>query len=110
IAIAIRELQKGGLLHVVPGRGAFVAESTGTSAQQQRTFPTIGLRGSYINNLPATLNEANSYTGLFVQAVWNAAHGEHCPLLLLPGLPGKDRLSRPYCQARGVEGIIFLGG
>ncbi len=115
IALAIRALQKGGLLHVVPGRGAFVAESTGTDAHRNRTFPTIGLRGSYINSLLnnplSTLNEGtSSYTASVVQAVWNVAHGEHCPLLLLPGLPGKDRLTKAYCQSRGVEGVIFLGG
>ncbi|HWL52582.1 MAG TPA: substrate-binding domain-containing protein [Chthoniobacteraceae bacterium] len=115
IALAIRALQKGGLLHVVPGRGAFVAESTGVNGDRNRTFPTIGLRGSYIDNVLNKLPDAphgttNSYTAAVVQAVWNVAHGEHCPLLLLPGLPGKDRLTKPYCQSRGVEGVIFLGG
>ncbi len=106
ISIAMRALQKQGLLHLVPGRGAFVAAHSETE-QRGRIFPTVGLRGSYAASQKIRSSKPGSYSSQIMQAIWGAAYIDDCPLLLLPG---KAKLTKQYCQAQAVQGVVFLGG
>lgn len=110
ISIAIRQLQKEGLIHNSPGQGVFISEYL-KQGNDKRLFPTIGLRGSYVSkqqrdsntNTPPRMN----YIGSVLHSIWHRVSEIDCQLLLMSG---KTRLTRQYCQSQGVEGVIFLGG
>lgn len=113
IAIAMRTLQKNGLLQLIPGRGAFIPERDAITTKS--VLPTIGIRGSYINpystsflNIPGDDPQPiSSYSYSLLLAIWTAAQRQERPLLLLPD---SNRLTRQSCHALGVHGVLFLGG
>lgn len=108
ISIAVRQLQKEGLIHNSPGQGIFISEFL-KQGNDKRLFPTIGLRGSYIAHIQESLSIKHGpfYASEVLHAIWRMAHKVDCPLLLMPG---SNKLSRQYCQSQGVQGVIFLGG
>jgi len=109
VALAIRALQKKGILHVVPGKGAFVAsESKGRNVGH--LAHTIGLRGSYVFRPDGSPTNLGSYGGMIVQAIWGAAQADHSSVLLLPNSSEHGALTKQACLSRGVNGVIFLGG
>lgn len=108
ISIAIRQLQKEGLIHNSPGQGIFISEYI-KQGNSKKLFPTIGLRGSYIAHVQDSLSikQGSFYASEVLHAIWRMAHKVDCPLLLMPGT---TRLTRQYCQSQGVQGVVFLGG
>ncbi len=116
IALAMRPLQKEGRLRLVPGKGAFIPRQDEVS--QKPPHPAVvGIQGSYVNFCKADHQvrefveppqQFNTYSASVLQAIWNVAQQEKCPLMLLPTSGAK--LTRQSCQSHGVQGVLFLGG
>ncbi len=110
VSIAIRSLEKEGLVRIVPRKGVFIVESE-DSAKADPTA-TIGLRGGYLPSEAELLSiDARQLFGQAIfNGIWETAHIEHCPLLLLPGNAEGRPLTLESCRESGVRGVIFMGG
>lgn len=103
ITAAIRQLQKEGLVVVLQGKGAFLAQPQEAGARPQ---PAIGLTGSYL----AFAQEEPWYEQAILGGIWQEANRCHRPVVLLPQLAMSPHLTRDYCSRLGIAGLIFLGG
>lgn len=103
ITAAIRRLQKEGLLRVIQGKGAFVAEE----GEKNTTFRSlIGLTGCYLSNPPGE----TWHSRVILEGIWQEANQSTHPVVLLPDLAVASGITPAYCRRLGVEGLIFLGG
>lgn len=110
VSIAIRNLEKEGLVRIVPRKGVFVVE-----AKPSATAPgavTIGLYGGYVPSQEELLAmEARQlFSKALFNGIWETANQENCPLLLLPSSSNTPPLTVSGCTEAGVQGVIFMGG
>jgi DNA-binding LacI/PurR family transcriptional regulator len=110
VSIAIRNLAREGIVRVMPRKGVFVVE--GEMDVTRKNTDTIGLRGGYLPPQQELLQmDVPTLFGKDIfNGIWEAAHAEHCPILLLPGDPEDKRLTKKACESAGIRGLIFLGG
>ena len=103
IAIALRNLQRKRLINIIPNKGAYILKEGESGAMAGGTRPLIALRGSYVGSLGGN-------SGVLVGGVVEVANAKQCPLLLLPRSTKGEDFDIDYYRARGVQGVIFLGG
>ncbi len=104
VALALKSLERDGLVRVLPRQGVLATERAGAGAAANGSkCPTIGLYGGY-----AQVNQG--YMGILTQNILTAAHAAGGALMMLPRLPGGELLTPEHCRAHGVQGVIFLGG
>ncbi|HWL52142.1 MAG TPA: GntR family transcriptional regulator [Chthoniobacteraceae bacterium] len=109
VSIAIRQLQKKGMVRIVSSKGVFVADAAGQSGEAV-FHPMVGVRRSYFSceeTLERMTNE-DLFGLLNIGGIFEAASGSNCPVLLLPGSLKTDQLNRSYCESLGVQGVIFF--
>lgn len=111
ITSAIRELQKEGLVRVMQGKGAYVADFERTGAIPIPNA-VVGLTGSYIPSGEelSSMGMDQLFSRSIFDGIWQAANAEHCPVVLMPKLAMQAGVTREYCRQVGVQGLIFLGG
>lgn len=110
VSIAMRQLEKEGLVRIIPRKGVFVVE--GGAPGNIEMADTIGLRGAYLpTSAELMAMDARSLFGRAIfNGIWERANQEKCPLLLLPGSAEENSLNVSSCREAGVKGVIFLGG
>lgn len=104
VALALRSLEREGLVKVVPRHGIFsTVENRDTNGAAQ-ACPTIGIYGNY------AAKKDSGYMGRLTGGILKAAHGLGGPVLMLPKVAEGEALDRRHCERQGVKGILFLGG
>lgn len=103
IAIALRNLQKKRLVNIVPNKGTYIVDEKNPQTPEGSARPLIALRGSYVSS-------SGSNSRVLVGGVVEVANAKSCPLLMLPRSTEGGDYDLGYYRARGVQGVIFLGG
>lgn len=109
VSIAIRQLQRQGMVRIVSSKGVFVADETHRSADGA-FYPPVGVRRSYFS-CEETIHRMSSedlFGLLNIGGIFQAASVSNCPVLLLPGSLKSDQLNKNYCESLGVQGVIFF--
>lgn len=109
VSIAIRQLQKEGMVHIVSGKGVFISDGA-SRAGNGKVYPIVGIRRSFFScsQSLASMSNQDLFGLLNIGGIFEAASSSQCPVLLLPGDHQEDRISRVYCESLGVQGVIFF--
>ncbi|HWL54772.1 MAG TPA: GntR family transcriptional regulator [Chthoniobacteraceae bacterium] len=111
VSIAIRKLQKEGMVNIVPGKGVFVVGPGAAGTRRQAVYPTIGLRScNFMRNAKSDGRSAwETMRDLVnVGGVFEAADELHSPVLWIPGASDGLRMSRSYCESLNIQGVIIF--
>ena len=103
VSLVLRNLEKEGLVQILPRKGVVVAP---LSVRPDPKTLTIGLRGNYVQmGVPANLG----YAGHLVNQLLEAARIKGYPLLILQTRPDEPPLTKERCRELGLSGLIYLG-
>ncbi len=110
VSIAIRHLEREGLVRIVPRKGVFVVEDHRSS--KPFSGAAIGLRGGYLPTEAELLSidARQLFSRAIFNGIWETASTEECPLLLLPGEPSEVPPTPESFRESGIHGVIFMGG
>lgn len=102
VALAIKSLERQGLVTVRPRQGVFVALEAGTTRGSGKVNLTIGVYGR-------TPSWKNDYISSLVNSILDAAHTMDASVVMLPRIPSGGALNREWCERQGLKGLIVLG-
>lgn len=104
VALALKSLEREGLLKVIPRHGVVVTVSSQNGWNGNERPPTIGL----IGNGKGDLSSGNGYGGQLGQGVLEAAQAKGGAVLVIPATD--VNITAHYCRQQGLQGVIFMGG
>lgn len=107
ISLAIRSLEKEGLVRVLPRQGIFVTDLV-TQSNHAPSAPTVGIRGSYVSKASEKIS---IYAQAILTQILQVASNRHGSVLMLPAATTSSApITRASCEHQGIKGMIFLGG
>lgn len=105
VSSAIRSLQKEGVLRIIQGKGAYVANREQGEASVALADQVVGLTGSY---LPSQEESAESlFSRSIFDGIREAGNTNRTSLVLVPDMPGPSIAE--YCRRLNIRGLVFLG-
>ncbi|HWL51774.1 MAG TPA: GntR family transcriptional regulator [Chthoniobacteraceae bacterium] len=102
VALAIKSLEREGLVTVLPRQGVFAAMEKGATPGSGKVNLIIGVYGR-------TPSWKGDYVSSLVNSILDAAHNMDASVVILPRIASGEALNREWCERQGLKGLIVLG-